>query len=159
MNYIIQDITNSNATDFIYKPPTFAGSEKVSLVRGKESFQSCAEILQQTPILKPLILKQEISIEIPDEKQLQTDRNFVNKQFSDKKQEFHLLIDESAFHYDLSSTNAEVSLILQLVDDESAYGKRRKNLLNEMFRTIGVTNKVSKDGDCCSYFVLAVSIK
>ena len=43
------------------------------------------------------------------------------------------------FHYDNGSIHSEISIILQLVDDNDANGQRRNNILNRDFKYLGVS--------------------
>lgn len=44
----------------------------------------------------------------------------------------------TGFHYDISPINAEVSILLQLVDDNNSLGQRRHNLLNMDSKLVGI---------------------
>jgi hypothetical protein len=117
---------------------------KVNLMNGANSFMDCVEILHNTQSMLPLQLNKEIEIDIPSNFEESNQRNsIIVKLVLKKKQELfkEQKIKEFNFHYDLGALNAEISTILQLVDDNNSLGIRRGNLLNPIYKYIGVSIK------------------
>jgi len=153
MKFIKQDNTNTKFINYMYKRD---GEANIMLNKGKEAFEKCIEILHNTQPLKPLELKSELTIKVPDDKELWTDIEFLKRKCNEKKEEYNT-IQENAFHFDIGSSNPEVSLIMQLVDDTSFRGIRTSNLLSKEFKYIGIDNQMF-DNISCSYFYLASNI-
>lgn len=154
MKYIRQDNSNAKAIKYIYERE---GEQSIMLSKGKEAFLKCVEVLQRKEKIRHISFKKELNIHIPDDKELWADRGYIERQCNDKRQEFPSM-DESAFHFDIGSSNPEVSLILQLVDDSSFKGSRRENLLNNDYKFIGISN-FTQGNISCSYFFLSGDIE
>jgi len=136
MKFIQQDITNTKAIEYIYQRE---GEPKMILNKGKESFLRCIDVLHNTKKLKPLIYKKELSIPIPDDKEIWSDHDYLTRLYNDKIHEFQS-VKESSLHYFIGIPNPEIALVLQLVDDVDDFskfkGKRQKNLLSNKFKYI-----------------------
>jgi len=146
----IKNETQSNASNksrFIYYQE---GHPFILLNRGVVAFEECIEILNNTPPLSKLEFDPSLNILIPEDKSYWVKGDHLMNIVSLKKSELKNS-EVNAFHFDIGTFDAEISLILQLVDDNTFNGIRRSNLLNEKFKYIGITHKKS-DTICCSYF-------
>lgn len=117
---------------------------KITLNKGKEAFEEAIDYLaSNTKTLKEL--KYNSLLEFPN-----IDENEDLSDFSiniDKISTLYGLhyaklkqndIDITGFHYDISPADAELSLILQIVDDNNSKGQRRDNIFNEESEYIGI---------------------
>ncbi len=152
MQYVKQDNTLANTIQFVYERQE--GDEKIKLNHGKEAFETCIEILNNMQPLEPLTLKNELMITVPEVKSLWTDKDYINTMKYQKIEELECIKDNNTFHFDIGSSNPEISLIMQLVDDSVFRGSRRENLLSRDFKYIGIHNRVV-DNVSCSYFFFA----
>ena len=148
MQFIATD-TRENKTDkFIYFQE---GCPTIFLNRGKEAFEECIEILNNTPSIPELESSVLLKLLIPEDKTYWTNPDYLLNLISLKKAD---LINSkiNAFHFDIGSSDAEISLILQLVDDCSFNGIRRLNLLNYKYKYIGISHKIDEPVSCSYFF-------
>ena len=117
------------------------------------AFIECIDYLKNlTP--RPLIeIENSLNILIPEDKSYWTKGEHLLNVITLKKSELKNS-EQNAFHFDVGPYDAEISLILQLVDDNSFNGIRRRNLLNDKYKYIGISHKDS-DTVSCSYFFLS----
>ena len=126
------------------------GCPLIFLNRGIEAFYKCVDILTNTPPRPPLQLDTSLNFLIPEDRIDWTNALYLKTQVTLKKYDLKgSLIN--AFHFDIGANNPEISLILQLVDDNSFNGIRRMNLLNAKYKYVGITHKLTNTL-CCSYF-------
>lgn len=153
MKYIKQDYIGGEKI-YYYKRER---EDKIMLLTGKEAFEKCIEVLKATEPLEPIEMKQELVIPVLEDPNLWTDQDYLKRKCSEKE-EFNSGSDsKNSFHFDIGSANAEISLIMQLVDDTSFRGWRRNNLLSKEFKYIGIDN-LNFDNTSCSYFYFASSL-
>lgn len=151
---------NTNKNYFLLNKKT-----KISFVKGKEAFLSCCNYLRdlaqkindKSISLSELELKEELKFPFPTEnpdccnnKEFIT-RNIleINKNLAEKKMRI------LGFHYDLSTNDAETSLILQVVDDNNSNGKRRNVIFDDKIKYIGISHGRVKDNIYCIYLLFA----
>jgi hypothetical protein len=116
----------------------FKKKVKVSLYKGYEAFSEAMESLKNTKSMEPLILKDEINIELPDNNDEFKDPNFIKQKADDlikdgKKIDFYF---RDLIKY------PDVAVLLMIVDDnEKSNGNKRKILLNPNVKYIGIDYK------------------
>lgn len=126
---------------------------KVTLSKGEPAFREIIEKLKTQAPCDKLTIKKELSLEIPEKEEYKND--FINELFNKKKEE----LAGSSFknitcHYDIGSSNAEISAALQVVDDSNFKGARRNNILNPAFKYVGFGSAKVKTKHYC-FFVFA----
>ncbi len=72
-----------------------------------------------------------------------------------KRQQIEDKYDNYTFHYDCGSNNAEMSAILQLVDDSNSDFRRRNNILDNIFNSIGISANKLGNNKYIVYITLA----
>ena len=98
------------------------------------------------------------NIKVNSEESDYTSFSFLEKIIKLKKQELERnkkYYKITAFHYDKSCDNPQISLLLQIVDDNIGDCTRRKNLLNPNFNYIGITCVNIKENIFCYYCLFA----
>lgn len=114
---------------------------KINLIRGAVAFKEAITILKQTQPLPPLQLSSEIAIKVPDKIDLYNNKDIIIESIKNLKADMNKLNKYRviSFHYDNGSINAEISTLLQIVDDNNANCQRRANILNPAFNYLGVS--------------------
>ena len=139
---------NVQGNNFIYENNNIKGP-KILLNQGWTKLSKFAEILKNMSPLKPLIFNPNLCITVPNQKSDWVKKDVFMKLISDKKHE--LGVSKVSFHFDIGYLNAEISAIIQLVDDNTAFkGVRRKNILNEDTVQVGISN-ISDGMKNCTY--------
>jgi hypothetical protein len=101
--------------------------------------------------LHPIKYNESLNIEVPQDKTLWSKSEIYQKLFSKKKHE--LKTNNLLFQFDVGFIDPEISVFLQLVDDNVFFkGKRRKNLLREDITECGITN-FFMDKKNCAYLI------
>jgi len=143
---------NVQGNNFIYENTNFKGP-KILLNQGWTKLCKFADILKKMSPLKPLLFNPHLCLSIPKLKSEWAKKEVFMKLISDKKHE--LGVSKVAFHFDIGYLNAEISAIIQLVDDNTAFkGLRRKNILNEDALQVGITNLSDGLKNCTYIFFL-----
>jgi len=150
MKFIKQDEKEDKSKRYIYFQD---GNPTIILNKGPKAFEDCIEYLQKCSPKHALEYDPTLNILIPDDKNYWAKSDHLLNLITLKKSEIKNC-EENAFHFDIGSYNPEISFILQLVDDNSFNGIRRSNLLNDKFKYIGISYKMS-DSICCSYYFLS----
>ncbi len=122
------------------------------LQKGENAFTDCIEYLEACKPMEPLELNDNIIIKVPKDNKLH-DKSIMDE----KKNE--LVATNSfnfiALHYDNGYINAEISALLQIVDDNNSLAQRRKNIFNKDYKYLGVSVNKIKPGRYISYFSFA----
>lgn len=121
-----------NSPKFIFKKKV-----KVALARGEPAFTEAAEQLRNTKPLRPLKLKNEICITLPDNEEDNKDSSYLREQVKIIRENTNI----DVFFKDLIKI-PEVSVLLMIVDDSTkSPGKKRQAVLNPDYKYIGITSK------------------
>jgi len=108
---------------------------KVSLKNGDTFFNHAIEIMSNLQSLPLIQYNENLTIYVPEN----YDEQMKSNLFRDKKQEDQYLNKNLGFNLDICSMNAEVSCVLQLVDDTLNKGQRRNNILNPNNKFVGIS--------------------
>ena len=136
----------------------------ITLNRGPKAFDETIEYLNKVEPMNCLIMKNELKVNVDEnnsenyEEVNFTSFSFLEKIIKEKKKELEKNNQKykiEGFHYDKSTDNPEISLILQIVDDNMGDCSRRKNLLNPKFTYIGISTVNIKDNVFCYYMLFA----
>ena len=136
----------------------------ITLNRGPKAFDEAIEFLNKIEPMNSLIIKNELKINIEDninenfDEMTFTSFSFLEKIIKSKKKELEKNKKKfkiEGFHYDKSTDNAEISAILQIVDDNMGDYSRRKNLLNPNITYIGISVVNIKESVFCYYMLFA----
>lgn len=124
----------------------------VKVLNGVRSFEKCiVELLCNDPML-PLQFKEDLCLVIPDDPAKWVKREYLSSVLNAVKKKTSY--KHYFFHYDKGINNPLLSVVLQVVDDGIHKGARRKNILGQNMKYIGISVKVIK-GEMCGYFLFA----
>ncbi len=137
---------NVQGNNFIYEHAQIQGP-KILLAQGWTKLSKFADILKKMSPLKPLEFNPNLCIRVPENKADWSKKEAFMKLITEKKRE--LGVNKVAFHFEIGYISAEISALIQLVDDNNAFkGIRRKNILNEDAVQVGITNRVDGYKNC-----------
>ena len=122
---------------------------KIGLIKGIDAFKEAAEMLvmrQNNEPLHPLEYKEELSMQISNDKEEWTDRSYLESYLDEKA--VYLKHKYFGFHFDLGVVCPESTVALQIVDDNSFNFQRRNNLMNPLYKYIGISNKKIGNSFC-----------
>ena len=127
-NIIIETKGDTNKKRIIYKDII-----KVELNRGESAFIEAAELLQNMPPMSPLEVREDLCIDLSDFDGQEKDSKYI-KEILSKNGQIKVFFREMV-------KIPEVSALLMIVDDNKGKnkGKKRKALLNNKLKYIGVT--------------------
>jgi len=89
--------------------------------------------------LNELEYKEDLCMNISDDIDDWTNKLYLEKYLEEKSQ--YLDYEYFAFHFDLDVICPLTSVILQVVDDNNFNFQRRNNILNPIYKYIGIVNK------------------
>ncbi len=127
---------------------------KVALVKGEQAFRDFIEKMKQMNPLNALESKEELKVPIPEEPKTWTDKGSIGEAVSKKKADLKEKFSNFSFHFDVGSPSAEISFILQLVDDTPFKGSRQKNIINPDLKYVGINSFKVKNKNC-GYFLFS----
>ena len=131
-NIILEDNNKDPAKPkLIYKEKV-----KVALTRGEQAFLEAAQELRNMSPIPPLEFKEEMCIPLPDNEKDFKDSNYLRnkvKEILAKNVRINVFFKEMV-------KIPQVSVLLMIVDDNGKNsGKKRRAILNENFKYIGIT--------------------
>lgn len=139
-------------------------STKINLLKGKEAFLSCCEILQEMSEkikskalnLEKLELKDELKFPFPEgNPSLCNKKEYISEKITELNENLKNKFRIKGFHYDMSPNNAETSLIMQIVDDNNSNGKRRNIIFDDKIKYVGISHGMLKENVYCVYMLFA----
>lgn len=119
---------------------------KVGLVRGKSAFNEAAEMMAMQSSLNSLEYREDICMQISNEKEDWVDKEFLESYLEEKSS--YLNFQFFGFHFDLGVVDPLTSVVLQIVDDNLFSFQRRNNILNPSYKYIGITSKKIGNSFC-----------
>jgi hypothetical protein len=137
------------------------GMPKIALNQGEVAFKNFAENLKNKYSLPSIEFRQDLQIEINSDPKKWTDKEYITSLVNNKKNQFKdspSPYRNFVFHFDVGSTDPEISFIIQLVDDTPFKGTRSKNILNQHLKYVGISTMQVKQKKCdknCGYFLFA----
>ena len=146
---IADDLTGQNEEKVEYY---FKKKVKVELYKGEIAFIEAAKFLSDLNPLNELEIKEEIKINILQEKEeeINNDKIFIKNQLNEIKKKFNV----SAFFKD-NVKNPEIGLMLMIIGDyKNSQNKKRNALLNPDYKYIAVNSKFIGD-KFVSYFTFS----
>jgi hypothetical protein len=146
----MSNIVSNNDSHYFCMP----FNSKISLPHGRIAFEECIEILKNKPPMNSLSMIDKLKLPFPDKNpQLANNRDYITKSLIEiaKENKDQCLINW--FHYDNNIKNAEISTVLQLVDDNNSRGERRKHLLDENVKYVGINCGPIRRNIYCIYLV------
>ena len=109
---------------------------KVALTMGEKAFKEAAQELRNMKPMPPLEFREDMCIPLPDNEEKFKDSNYLRDKV---KEILSKNIHINVFFKEMVKL-PQVSVLLMIVDDNGKNsGKKRKAILNENFRYIGVT--------------------
>jgi hypothetical protein len=130
---------------------------KISLVRGESAFFDCIRLLQKMDRLDPLTYNEEIIIKVPDKAEEMNNFDKMASLIVLTKKKLREYYYGFRFHYDHCFGNAEVSAMLQIVDDTNSNLQRRGNILNRDVEYLGVSTGRIQYNRVIAYMTFAKS--
>jgi len=131
------------------------GMPKISLTRGAVAFKEYIEKLKSMNPMGKLEFRSNLQVPISDNSANWTSKEYIgetlNKVKADIKESKYINFN---FHLDVGSPYAEISFILQLVDDTPFKGSRSRNIMNPAFSFVGISSFKVKNKHC-GYFLFA----
>lgn len=120
----------------------YAGKVKVALKDGESVFNEAIEYLENLEVLEPLVLDDNISIQVPDSEEKIKQSKYLNELVEAKRGEG---VSIDAFFKD-SVKDYYTSVLLLIIDDSGkSKGKKRGSVLSREFTKIGIGyRKVNK---------------
>jgi len=129
-----------NAIPFIetYKNKLiYNGNTRVYLNQGKKIFLEAIQCLNETKAMNNLSLNEEISIELPNEKEVNDNDFFKNKILSQRK------IKKIERYYREAIKDPYVGVLMMVVDDTNKnQGEKRKTILDPNLNKVGIKCKL-----------------
>jgi len=129
-----------NAIPFIetYKNKLiYNGNTRVYLNQGKKIFLEAIQCLNETKAMNDLSLNEEISIELPNEKEFNDNDFFKNKILSQRK------IKKIERYYREAIKDPYVGVLMMVVDDTNKnQGEKRKTILDPNLNKVGIKCKL-----------------
>ena len=129
-----------NAIPFIetYKNKLiYNGNTRVYLNQGKKIFLEAIQCLNETKAMNDLSLNEEISIELPNEKEVNDNDFFKNKILSQRK------IKKIERYYREAIKDPYVGVLMMVVDDTNKnQGEKRKTILDPSLNKVGIKCKL-----------------
>ena len=152
-----QFIDKSNKNEYYIKVDK---KKKIRLYKGRNIFIQCENYLKKLTSFSPYILKNEMSFPFPkNENKISiedcTNEFYLSKTLKNKNEEMEKKYNIKIinFHYDIMTSNIELSVILQIVDDTNSMFQRRNNIFRKDAKYIGINiGKISDDLFC--YYLL-----
>ena len=134
--YFVQDVEYAINLIQKYKNKLiYNGNIKVYLNKGEKMFKEAIQILNETKGMNNLILNDDISIELPSEKEFNNDANnfFKNKILSQRK------IKKIERYYREAIKDPYTGVLMMIVDDTSKnQGEKRKTILDPNLNKVGI---------------------
>lgn len=154
MQYISESNDPKPGTYFIYDNPP---NPKISLSEGKERFKECMEFLYYMKPLTPLTLCEPLTVKVPKTASKWSKREIFADLLGEKKANLAEHYTNYQFHFDIGSPDAEISAIMQIVDDNHTFkGSRRENILSKTANLVGISSHKSGKKNC-TYILFAKS--
>lgn len=125
----------------------------IALNKGKIAFEEAIDFLSHCDPIEPLAMSNELRINIEDENEDITSLRYIQNAFTKKNSNINSSYEIIGFHYDKSVDNAEISAVLQIVDDTGSNYVRRHNLMNEKVKFVGISAMCIKENVYCYYLV------
>ena len=152
-----QNIDISNKNEFFIRVDE---KNKIRLYKGKNLFIQCQNFLKKLSSLPSFILKNEMTFPFPEIKNKISINECTNEFYLSKtlkkineEMEKNNNIKILNFHYDIMTSNTELSVVLQIVDDTNSLFQRRNNIFRKDGKYIGINvGKISDDLFC--YYLL-----
>lgn len=131
-------------------------NSKINLPRGLIAFEECIDVLKNSKRMTSLSMVESLKLPFPEKNPQQaTSREYITNNLIDLAKDNKDKYVINWFHYDNNIKNAEISLVLQLVDDNNSRGERRKHLLDENIKYVGINSGPLKKNIYCIYLVFA----
>lgn len=130
------------------------GWPKVAFTRGEEAVNDCIQFITELKPMNPLKSLKGLKIPLPE--------NFEDVPkghegpFNELKSKFAGKYSIMGIHFDLKVPDANLALLLMILDDNQFNGIRRNNICNPEYRFIGVSSaNLGEKKNFASYFVFA----
>jgi hypothetical protein len=129
------------------------------LVQGLPSFKEAIKFLEiyykKYSTLNRLVHISDLKIPFPNDVKLVIDKNYIHNKAEEIKKKFKGKYEVTGYTYDITYKDAELTTIMQIVDDNYGNKNRRHNLLNKDIKYIGINYKKLNDEQYAVYILLA----
>ena len=143
-------------------------NNKIKLNKGKSAFESCKKIFKNEKPNQSLILRNDLTFPFPvdtNDFSIQNQNydfikeNYLTSSLNNFKQHLNEKnLELINFHYDIMTSNIELSVLLQIVDDTGCFFHRRNNIFHKTAKYIGINIKKLEKGLFCYYLVFGKDI-
>jgi hypothetical protein len=129
------------------------------LVQGLPAFKEAIKFLEiyykKYSTLDRLVHINDLKIPFPNDVKLLIDKNYIHNKAEEIKKKFKGKYEVTGYTYDITFKDAELTTIMQIVDDNYGNKNRRNNLLNKDIKYIGINYKKLNDEQYAVYILLA----
>jgi len=126
---------------------------KIMLNSGEVAFRETMSLLSKMEPLPEYEYRDDLVIEVPENSKDWHLKEEHNSRIANKKKELQAKYKSFAFHYDIGTHISNISIVLQVVDDNLGFnGMRRLNLLSTSFKYVGIGHAKDKNKHCFYYF-------
>jgi hypothetical protein len=130
---------------------------KVNLATGEKAFRECITYMEGLQSVGPLQLSEEIVIKVPEKPEEMNDKDKIGNLILEKKKHIKDSYKNFHFHYDHGYNIAEISAVLQIIDDTNSNFQRRNNILTKKHEYLGVSISKSQKNRFIIYVTFASS--
>lgn len=122
---------------------------KVSLSYGIIKFKECIDYLNTLIPMPPLKLCPDLTVKVPKAVSDWARKEVFRDLFKEKKDILKDKYYNFQFHFDIGYIDAEISAVLQIVDDNQTFnGARRNSILNKDLHHVGISNQKNGKKNC-----------
>ena len=129
------------------------------LVEGLPAFKETIKFLdnfyKENSSLQRLKHITELKIPFPKDSSLINDKNYIQSKAESIKKKLKGKYEVTGYTYDITYKDAEITTVMQIVDDNFGNKNRRKNLLNKEIKYIGINYKEINEEKYAVYILLA----
>lgn len=130
-------------------------SSRIPLIKGRQAFIKCIELLNSLHPLPPLMYKEDLEIEVPTKAEDWTRREHIIERLQTKTEEVRRTYSGFGFHFVTGAAEPVLAAVLQIVDDSTFHGQRRDNILSHNFKYVGISSSGDSKKEHCGYINFA----
>ena len=127
----------------------------ITLSQGKTAFDDAKQFLMKQKSLPPLTTEPAIKIDFPPTIERCIDMDYIEQTIKSKYDDLVIKYGNNIrlkkFHFDVNIPSAEVSCVLQIVDDTQSNLIRRNNIFNENANVVNINCELVANGIICFY--------
>ena len=137
-----------------------SSTSAIALKKGVEAFDDCIHFLEKQRPLQPLQMDNALNIDFPDIINDCVNMTYIEKAIKNKyeklKDMYNGNIQLKKFHFDINTPSAEISCVMQIVDDTQSNLIRRNNIFNEKINIVSINCELVSKGIVCFYLAFGI---